>query len=131
MKNRTSYFLKKSNINMKKYIAKYEAIIDLHERGYCEDFQLVGNDLVWLQGKKLIRAGDFSISEYHIFFDSKPLRTSLIIFGVVAFYHDIKGILIHHYKRYPFSIAPVIRKKLNDISVRAQEVKFCKSLIDN
>jgi hypothetical protein len=116
---------------MKKYLAKYEAIIDLHEKGYCEDFQLRGNDLLWSQGKRIIRAGDFSITEYHLFFDSNPLKKSLAIFGVVACCHDVKGILFHYYKNYPYRIAPVIRKKLNDILVYAQEEKFTVELTSN
>lgn len=100
---------KMSNMIMSKYTAKYEAIIDLHERGYCEDFQWVGNDLLWSQGKEMIRAGDFSIKEYYVFFDSKPLKTRLIILGIIGLHHNIKGILIHRYKKYQFRMTSLNR----------------------
>lgn len=111
---------------MKKYLVKYEAIIDMHERGYSEDFHLVGNRLLWLQGKEMVETGDFSIEEYHLFYDSSLINTTLIILGVVDLYHGIKGILMNHCKNYPFKLAPVIRKKLDEISVYALEEKFIK-----
>ena len=59
---------------MKNKAAKHLAIIDLHERGYFEDFQLLGNDLFWSQGKKTIRAGEFAILEEHIITDVGPVK---------------------------------------------------------
>lgn len=113
---------------MKKYSVKYEAIVDLHERGYSEDFQLVGNNLLWLQGKEMVDAADFSIEECHLFYDSNPINTTLIILGVVDLYHGIKGILMNHCKNYPFRLSPVIRKKLNEMAVYALDEKFIKIL---
>jgi len=54
---------------MEKYITQAEAIIDMNERGYTSDFQLVDNDLFWVQGKYFMRAGDFSVTEYYHFSD--------------------------------------------------------------
>lgn len=93
-------------------MAKYEAIIDLHERGYTEDFQLTGNGLFWLQGKTKVDSEEFYITEFHIFFDSHPLRSRLAIFGVAAFYRELKGILIYHCNNYPYRIASILRKKI-------------------
>jgi hypothetical protein len=36
---------------MKNSFNKQEAVIDLHEKGFTDDFQLIGNDLLWVQGK--------------------------------------------------------------------------------
>jgi hypothetical protein len=36
---------------MKVYLNKIEAIIGLHERGFTEDFELFGTDLLWVQKK--------------------------------------------------------------------------------
>lgn len=116
---------------MKKFIAKYEAIVDLHERGYSEDFQLTGNDLFWLQGKEKIKAEEFYITEYHLFFDTNPFRKQLAIFGVVAFCLELKGILIYHCKHYPNRITPFLRKKLDEALVDSQEEKLFTPLASN
>lgn len=83
---------------MKIYFSKSEAVVDLHERGFTEDFQLLGNNLLWKQGKIFLRQKDFSIAEYHGFIDSFGKET--IIFGVIANDLFVNGILINHYKSY-------------------------------
>jgi len=82
---------------MKKYLTEYEAIIDLHERGYCQDFQLHGDDLLWLQRKTFVCAGEFSILEYHRFFEQNKKKPGMLVLGVIAIYYNAKGILINHY----------------------------------
>lgn len=112
-------------------MGKYEAIIDLHERGYSEDFHLTGNSLLWLQGKIKMGTGDFYITEYHLFVDANPFRNSLAIFGVVAIYQELKGILIYHSNHYPCRIAPLLKKKLDDALVYTQEEKLFTALASN
>ena len=82
---------------MKKYLTEFEAIIDLHERGYCQDFQLYGNDLLWLQRKIFVCAGEFSIPEYYRFINQYKKKSEMIVLGVIAIYYNVKGILINHY----------------------------------
>jgi hypothetical protein len=103
-------------IVMEKYTVKYEAVIDLHERGFSEDFKLVSNDLLWVQEKKIIPAGDFSIREYHHFYDDISKRTGIIIFGVEALYQNIKGILINHYQGFASATYPSMKKKLKEVA---------------
>jgi hypothetical protein len=52
---------------MYEYPEPAQAIVDLHERGYCQDFALSGNDLLWLQEKVLVLSGDFAIVEHYRF----------------------------------------------------------------
>ena len=81
---------------MKIIPTKQEIIIDLHERGYSHDFQLLGNDLLWIQEKILLHPEEFSINEYHQIRNRYSGETGLIIFGVIVFSHSVKGILIKH-----------------------------------
>ncbi|CAN5366122.1 hypothetical protein BH11BAC3_BH11BAC3_35440 [soil metagenome] len=95
---------------MKTYFNKSEAVIDLHERGFTEDFQLIGTNLLWIQRKIFLREKDFSIVEYHSFIDSFGKET--IIFGVFAKGYFASGILINHYKSYTDKTPAIIQSKL-------------------
>jgi hypothetical protein len=89
-----------------------DAIIDLHERGYCQDFVLFGNDLLWVQEKIFIGGNDFSILECHQFDHPGEQHEDLVILGVMATDDNVKGILMNHYK-YTSKIPEVIISKLN------------------
>ena len=79
---------------MKIYSNGPEAIYDLHKKGYSNDFQLLGNDLVWVQENVSIRAGELAILEYYKIPSSKHDKNILTVFGIFALYHNIKGIFI-------------------------------------
>jgi hypothetical protein len=96
---------------MKKYLTEYEAIIDLHERGYCQDFQLYGNDLLWVQKKIFVCAGEFSILEYHRFFNQYIKKSEMMVIGVIAINYNVKGILINHYYSDDMKSPPLIKEK--------------------
>ena len=98
---------------MKIYFSKSEAVIDLHERGFTEDFQLFGTCLLWIQRKIFLRQKDFSIVECHSFIDSIGKET--IIFGVVAKGLSASGILINHYKSYSDKTPSIIQSKLKNM----------------
>ena len=104
---------------MKKFIAAHEIVIDLQERGFCHDFRLIGNDLYWIQGKSITRAGDFFIVEYYRFGNPLKRETEKTIFGILAFSCNAKGILINKTCPPFFMVPPVIMKKLNDLKVKA------------
>jgi hypothetical protein len=106
---------------MKQYLNGMDAVNDLHKKGFTNDFQLIGNDLLWVQGKSFIRAGEFAILEYHTIIETKQKSDEheLIIFGIVAPMHHIKGILINHYKSYTTTTPPVIVKKINELKIHA------------
>ena len=101
------------------YVSKNEAVEDLHRRGFNNDFQLFGNDLLWVQEKMFIRMGDFEITEYHHFFVPHSKRTDMIVFGVCSYHHHIKGILLNDYPGCSRQTPPVIVKKLHELNSRA------------
>jgi len=104
---------------MRTYLNGPDAISDLHKKRFANDFHLSGNDLFWVQENLFIRAGEFSILEYHKIPGSKTKMDELIVFGIIAPHHNIKGILIHHYKNYTNNTSPVLIKKLNELSTHA------------
>src|SRR5688500_8857611 len=91
-----------------------DVISRLHEKGFANDFQMVGNDLFWVQENIVIRAGEFSILEYYEVIGAKDDFNEFFVFGIVAIYHNIKGILINHEKYRSGNTPPVLRKKLNE-----------------
>jgi hypothetical protein len=108
---------------MKKYATQVEAIIDMNERGYTSDFKLVGNDLFWVQGKFFIRAGDFSVTEYYHFSDPSGRTHGPAVFGVMAFHHNLRGILLNDYSKHTNLAAPVLIKKMNEMN-HARDFQF-------
>ena len=94
---------------MKSYLNKTDVIIDLHKQGFTDDFQLVGNDLLWIQENIFIRVGEFAIAEYHKIEES-------MVFAIVALHYNIKGILLSRIKTNSNATAPVLIKKLNELN---------------
>ena len=104
---------------MKHYTSCLDAINDLHRKGYTNDFQLVGNDLLFVQEGFFIRSGEFSIQEcYSVDTPDRDDMQETIVFGVVASCYDIKGILLNHYRSYTAVTPPVLLKKLNEFNIR-------------
>ncbi len=99
---------------MKRYLNDADVISHLHKKGFANDFQLVGNDLFWVQENIVIRAGEFSIIEYYKVTGSQNRLDEFLVCGIIALYHNIKGILINHENNCSGSISPVMRKKLNE-----------------
>jgi hypothetical protein len=107
---------------MKKYLSARDAVIDLHERGFNQDFQLFGNDLLWIQEKMFVRAGDFYILEHYTFIDRFEDKRDLVVFGITAPYHNVKGILTNHYISYSLTTPPIIVKKLEEMCICFAEI---------
>jgi len=101
---------------MKMYSNATDAISDLHMQGFTSDFHLSGNDLLWVQEGLFIRAGEFAIVRCYKIEEAKNSMNNLAVFGVIALYHNIKGILLNHFKDYPERTPPVLVKKLNELS---------------
>jgi hypothetical protein len=89
-----------------------DAIIDLHERGYCQDFVLFGNNLLWVQEKIFIGSNDFSILECHQFDHPGRQHEDLVILGVMATGDNVRGILMNHYT-YTSKMPEIIISKLH------------------
>jgi hypothetical protein len=85
-----------------------DAIVDLHSRGFTNDFQLFGNDLVWVQESLVTRVGEFAIEGYQKIDD-------LIVCGIIALHHNVKGILLRHCKNFS-DVSPVLIKKLKELN---------------
>ena len=93
---------------MKLYSNRIDAIADLHKQGFTNDFRLFGNDLLWVQESLVIRVGEFAIARHQKIDD-------LIVFGIIALHHNIKGILLRHCNNYS-DVSPVLIKKLKELS---------------
>ena len=84
---------------MEAYTNKWAAVIGLHERGFTEDFELSGNNLLWVQQRLLLPLEEVTLIEFHHFGNS--LEDEVIIFGVIANLFCSQGILISHQNRQP------------------------------
>ena len=93
---------------MKVFSNKIDAIVDLHNRGFTNDFQLFGNDLLLVQESLVTRVGEFAIEWYQKI-------DGLIICGIFALHHNIKGILLRHCKNFS-DVSPVLIKKLKELN---------------
>ena len=82
----------------------------MQERGFTEDFQLFGNDLLWLQGKEFLRPMQFKIAELHRFLDISGNET--VVFGIQGTITFLRGILLNHYKNYTNSMPAALNYKL-------------------
>lgn len=80
---------------MNRFIRYENAISDLHNRGYSQDFILQGQGLWWVQEKYSIALRGFVINEvYHFSFRKKQRQH--IVLAVTAVAHDVKGIVLLH-----------------------------------
>ena len=101
---------------MKSYLDAAAAVSDLHRLGFTNDFQLSGNDLLLVQEGLLIRAGEFTIVKYYNIESPHSSVHGQLVFGIIALYHNVKGILINRVKnKRPQS--PLLIKKLNELSI--------------
>lgn len=102
---------------MKIYLNGQDAVSGLHKNGFTNDFQLFGNDLLWVQENIFIRAEEFIILEYHKITELKRSKDELVVFGIVIPHHNIKGILVNHYKSFKSITPPVLLRKLVELSL--------------
>ena len=102
---------------MKVYSNGIDAIIDLHSQGFTNDFHLSGNDLLWLQEKRLIKVGEFAILEYHKINEVAGEFDKCVILGIFCLYHNIKGILLRRFKTFSHDLPPVLIKKIKEFSI--------------
>jgi len=77
---------------MRVYQDKAAVIIDLHERGFTEDFQIAEGLVLWIQRKLLLKLADFSLVEAHSFMGNDG--SEQLVLGVNLLSHFASGILI-------------------------------------
>ena len=104
------------------FLSPQEVITNLKERGYCNEFQLFGNDLLWVREETFVRMGAFSITECHKFYDQVRPQTTKIILGVKALHHNLTGILLIGYNHPILKPPPIITRKLNELQARIEQV---------
>jgi hypothetical protein len=75
---------------------------------------MFGHDLLWIQKKIFVRAGEFSIIECHRFERCPQSNTDIVIFGILTLAYHAKVILLNHYSSYTTKTPPVILKKLKE-----------------
>ena len=109
--------MKSKNNFIKIYSSRSETVIDLHRRGFTNDFHLVGKDLLWVQEGVFVTAGEFAILECHKIVLPKNNMKEEIVFGIVIPHHNIKGILLNDYRTYTDSTPPILVKKLNELNI--------------
>jgi hypothetical protein len=77
------------------YIDQHEVVIDLHERGFNQDFELAKHGIRWVQYKMFIPYGDCTVIEYYRIVSEGMVGTEIIVLGILLASLSIKGILFH------------------------------------
>lgn len=80
---------------MKSYLNLYEVIVDMHERGYSDDFELSGKGIYWVQQRLELNRDEFLIIECHSFLGK--CGDGLIIFGIASPTFLVKGVILNRY----------------------------------
>jgi hypothetical protein len=81
---------------MKRFRNGSEAVSNLHNNGFTDDFQSFGNGIMWVQEQLFIGVGEFTILVHHRIVEPK---VEFDVFGILAPFHNTKGILINHFRR--------------------------------
>jgi hypothetical protein len=76
------------------YHTKTEAIIDLQERGYVNDFILQNEYIHWVQQSESICPDAFEIMEAYRIDDKKRICDNCIIYAIWSLNSDLRGILM-------------------------------------
>ncbi len=97
---------------MGNYTTKAEAIIDLQERGYDQDFTLKDEYLFYVQQNELIEPDDFEITETYRFEGKRRSCDNYVIYGISGINKDIRGILMTPYSDYSKGISIHLWSKL-------------------
>lgn len=103
---------------MKVFLSKWEAIIDLHERGFTEDFELCGDNILWIQQKTLLLSTNLELMESYFFPNEGGKET--IILAVALNGYCARGILLTHQKNNSIKTSPPSNKEfINQVSYLA------------
>lgn len=89
----------------------------MNNNGFTNDFQLFGNDLLWVQASRVIKVGDFAIVEYYKIDEAVGDFDKCIILGIFALRHNIKGILLCRFKTFSQDLPPVLHKKIKELVI--------------
>jgi hypothetical protein len=56
----------------------FNVIMDLHRKGYTEDFKVSEGRIFWLQEKIYLNPGDYTVAESYIIKDSKGKKVNIL-----------------------------------------------------
>ena len=101
---------------MARYLSKAAVIIDLHERGFTEDFNVVGDRILWVQRKFFLKPKDCRLVEAHSFIGSDG--SEQLILGASFFSHFVDGILIWHFEHASQWRPALIRNKIEELLIK-------------
>ena len=111
---------------MVRYLNKAAVIIDLHERGFTEDFKVVGDRILWVQRKLFFKPNDFKLVEAHSFVGNDG--SEQLILGARFLPHFTNGILIWKFERAshwkPILIKNKMRELLLSVPVSGSDVNW-------
>ena len=88
---------------MVSYASQHEVVIDLHERGFSQDFEFAEGGIRWVQQNAVLQIPDCSVVEFYSMPSGSGTETDVVILGIVSFSQLIKGILIQHLSLAPSS----------------------------
>ena len=71
-------------------------ITTLHQVGFTDDFVFHGDDIFWVQKKMYLDPAKCTLTEYQRLTDAKG--NEVVVFALVAFYHNVMGILLKQNK---------------------------------
>jgi len=100
---------------MKNYETLLDALKDIQERGYTEDFNVdSANDaLICVQKDIKLTADEFEIDEFHRFEGMSNPDDMSILYAISSPKYNLKGSLVSAYGTYSENQAPTIQAKLN------------------
>ena len=73
------------------------AISDLHEKGFSEDFTILGEELFWVQQQTCMPTNKFSMVECLRFDDPGEKNKGLLVLGVITTIEYIQGIVMYYF----------------------------------
>ena len=97
---------------MENYTNRAEAIIDLQNRGYDQDFVIKNEHILCLQDSELISPDDFEIVDAYKFEGAKRLKDNYVIYAIRSIRNDLKGILMMSYSAFTKGLSIHLWSKL-------------------
>lgn len=85
---------------MENYHNRAEAIIDLQNRGYDQDFVIKNEHILYVQDSKLISPDDFEVIEAYKFDGAKRQKDNYVVYAIRSMHNDLKGILMASYSAF-------------------------------
>jgi hypothetical protein len=97
---------------MENYHNRAEAIIDLQNRGYDQDFVIKNEHILYVQDSELINPDDFEVIEAYKFDGARRQRDNYVIYAIRSMHNDLKGILMTSYSAFSKGLSIHLWSKL-------------------